>query len=402
MMEELHKAYSAYQQALYHLSNPKDPNLWYGIGILYDRYGSLEHAEEAFTAVLKMDPQFEKGPEIYFRLGVLYKQQMKYEPSLECFRYILQHPPKPLTQSDVWFQIGHVFELQKDYQAANDTYERVLRDSPNHSKVLQQLGWLYHSNTSFGNQHTAIKYLIRSRDANPSDGQTWYILGRCYMSLEKYRKAYDAFQQAVYRDGRNPSFWCSIGVLYCRIHQYRDALDAFSRAIRLNPYLSEVWYDLGTLYETCNQLNDSRDAYQRAVELDPNNALIHTRLKELQSSESRGEASKTETPVVLEPRTASSPPGPLNSLVPLSAANRLLPLRPALLQVGPVPPKPDRPIDQSESSSDSRSGSGEVPPMKEASPEASDEGIKRRLDGPAPGNKRQKTVLDKKDKGEKQ
>src|SRR5690349_10503422 len=103
MMEELHKAYSAYQQALYHLPNPKDPNLWYGIGILYDRYGSLEHAEEAFTAVLKMDPQFEKGPEIYFRLGVLYKQQMKYEPSLECFRYILQHPPRPLTESDVWF-----------------------------------------------------------------------------------------------------------------------------------------------------------------------------------------------------------------------------------------------------------------------------------------------------------
>lgn len=32
-----------------------DPKLWYGIGILYDRYGSLEHAEEAFCAVLQMD-----------------------------------------------------------------------------------------------------------------------------------------------------------------------------------------------------------------------------------------------------------------------------------------------------------------------------------------------------------
>jgi general transcriptional corepressor CYC8 len=82
MMDNLQNAYTAYQQALYHLPNPKDPNLWYGIGILYDRYGSFEHAEEAFTAVLKMDPKFEKSNEIYFRLGIMYKQQLKHEESL--------------------------------------------------------------------------------------------------------------------------------------------------------------------------------------------------------------------------------------------------------------------------------------------------------------------------------
>jgi cytochrome c-type biogenesis protein CcmH/NrfG len=83
--------------------------------------------------------------------------------------------------------------------------------------------------------------------ADQSDAQSWYLLGRCYMSQQKYPKAYEAYQQAVYRDGRNPTFWCSIGVLYYQINQYRDALDAYSRAIRLNPYISEVWYDLGTL-----------------------------------------------------------------------------------------------------------------------------------------------------------
>ena len=54
MTDDLEKAYAAYQRALYHLPSLKDPNLWYGIGILYDRYGSYEHAEEAFSAVLKM------------------------------------------------------------------------------------------------------------------------------------------------------------------------------------------------------------------------------------------------------------------------------------------------------------------------------------------------------------
>lgn len=144
----------------------------------------------------------------------------------------------------------------------------MLDRDPNHAKVLQQLGWLHHQQSnSFASQEKAIEFLEKSVAAGKppiaaplghscnvltlckdnSDAQSWYLLGRCYMSQQKYPKAYEAYQQAVYRDGRNPTFWCSIGVLYYQINQYRDALDAYSRAIRLNPFISEVWYDLGTL-----------------------------------------------------------------------------------------------------------------------------------------------------------
>jgi glucose repression mediator protein len=110
------------------------------------------------------------------------------------------------------------------------------------------------------------------------------------MACQKYNKAYEAYQQAVYRDGRNPTFWCSIGVLYFQINQYRDALDAYSRAIRLNPYIPEVWFDLGSLYESCNnQISDAIDAYTRASELDANNPAITQRLQLLKDAEAAGD-----------------------------------------------------------------------------------------------------------------
>jgi Tfp pilus assembly protein PilF len=199
------------------------------------------------------------------------------------------------------------------YTAAKDAYERVLNDNPNHAKVLQQLGWLYHqTSASFANQDLAIQYLTKSLEAgeclegfviiytdtdeqylrpatDASDAQSWYLLGRAFMGGQKYNKAYEAYQQAVYRDGRNPTFWCSIGVLYYQINQYRDALDAYSRAIRLNPFISEVWYDLGSLYESCNnQVNDAIDAYARAHDLDPNNAAIKNRLNLLRNAQRDG------------------------------------------------------------------------------------------------------------------
>ncbi|KAL1713919.1 hypothetical protein EV715DRAFT_257907 [Schizophyllum commune] len=293
MQDDLQKAYAAYQQALYNLPNPKeDPKLWYGIGILYDRYGSLDHAEEAFSSVLRMDKEldFDKANEILFRLGIIYKQQCKYTDSLNCFHQILRNPPSPLAHADIWFQIGHVHEQQKDFVQAKEAYERVVQDNPTHAKVLQQLGWLYHQDgSSFQNQDEAIHYLTKSLEADSSDAQSWYLLGRAFMAGQKYNKAYEAYQQAVYRDSRNPTFWCSIGVLYFQINQFRDALDAYSRAIRINPYISEVWFDLGSLYESCNnQISDAIDAYARASELDPSNQIITQRLQLLKNAQING------------------------------------------------------------------------------------------------------------------
>jgi hypothetical protein len=93
-------------------------------------------------------------------------------------------PPTPLTEEDIWFQIGHVYEQQKDvslnsldaivfsdadhlqFDNAKTAYLRVLDRDPKHAKVLQQLGWLHHQqSSSFSSQERAIDYLEKSVDA---------------------------------------------------------------------------------------------------------------------------------------------------------------------------------------------------------------------------------------------
>lgn len=320
MLDDLQRAYQAYQRALYYLGNPNVPKLWHGIGILYDRYGLLKYAEEAFVRVLELDPHFDKSNEIYFRLGIIYKHQGKLQNALDCFQYILGNPPHPLTQPDVWFQIGLVLEQQKDWLGAKEAYEKVLQVNPQHAKVLQQLGCLYSqaepapdaASASNGNGATAatpapfqqdlnvaLKYLTQSLEIDQSDAHSWYYLGRVHMIRGDFNAAYEAFQQAVNRDSRNPTFWCSIGVLYYQISQYRDALDAYTRAIRLNPYISEVWYDLGTLYETCNnQISDALDAYRQAERLDPGNLHIKARLDQLIKYQQEGNTHPPQPPPV--------------------------------------------------------------------------------------------------------
>ncbi|ORX86484.1 TPR-like protein, partial [Basidiobolus meristosporus CBS 931.73] len=286
MMDDLQKAHIAYQQALNHLPHPRAPKLWYGIGILYNRCHSLEHAQEAFSTVLRMDPMFEKAQEIHFRLGMIYKEQKKFEKSLQCFQHILHSPPPPFTSVDIWLEIGHVYEQQQEFQLAIDVYSRILSLNRNHAKTLQQLGKLFHQqDTPFTNQNAAISYLTRSLTADRADAQTWHLLGRCYMTKRNHNQAHEAYKQAVSLDEQSPALWCSIGVLYYQNQQYSDALDAYSRAIRINPYMSRVWYNLGALYESDNfQVKKALEAYQRAAELDSNDTHTKKRIQLLMNT----------------------------------------------------------------------------------------------------------------------
>ena len=88
---------------------------------------------------------------------------------------------------------------------AKDAYEPVVEANPDHAKVLQHPGWLYHQDgSSFQNQELLIQHLTKSLEAgkltccwhilryyslnrclellNPSDAQSWYFVGRAYMA----------------------------------------------------------------------------------------------------------------------------------------------------------------------------------------------------------------------------
>lgn len=318
MIEDLPNAYLTYQKALYILPNVKCSKLWKGIGILYDRYGSLDYAEEAFAKVLEIENYQdtslkEDQNEIYFRLGIIYKHQMKYHQSLECFRFIIYNPPAPLKECDIWFQLGQVCELMKDYENAKLAYTECCLLNNNHHKAWCCLAVIYllfqerkinnlleqnvdinaeiqlNKDQFYEDTTMALQCLNNHSNIDAGDLMSWYFSGRAYLLLRDYQTSYEYYQNCINKDPNNGVFWCSIGILYYAIGQYHDALDAYSRAIRLNPYLWEVWYDLGILYEACGddeqQLKDAIDAFTQADRLKPGHHAIQMKLKVLTNKE---------------------------------------------------------------------------------------------------------------------
>ncbi|GLE09651.1 hypothetical protein PINS_up021388 [Pythium insidiosum] len=204
----------------------KDPSMWYGIGQLYERLGSLEHAQESFEAVLRFEPNFNMALEVKFRLGIIAKQRGDYDGALERLKSVLHDVQTNMQTnemaSDIWTQIGHVYELKDEIQLAKSSYMKVGDLNPNNAKPLQQLGWLC---LKHGEHANAIDYLKKAVSIDPNDGKGWYLLGRCYMAVHEFEEAYDAYKHAVTTDSQNPNVWCSLGVLFYQLNQHLDALD---------------------------------------------------------------------------------------------------------------------------------------------------------------------------------
>lgn len=284
MLDDLNKSYAAYQQALLSIGTVLDPMIWYGIGMLYDRYGSDEHALEAFGLAVKLLDRSKvivrNGGklvrDIHYRLGGLFRNRRRFDLARQCFAFAAQDPPSGLTAEDVALQEALVEAARGGLSEARDRVERLAGNVEGKraaGKFRMHLAWL---SALAGDLDGPVSTLAAVVEEDPGEGLAWYYLGRVHVMREEAVRAYEAFQQAVYRDGRNAAFWNSIGILYFATQQYRDALDAFSRAIQHGPFVADIWWNLGVLYETCNgQLVDAADAYQRASELADTEAPLH-------------------------------------------------------------------------------------------------------------------------------
>lgn len=300
---------------------------WYAMGLYYDRIGNDEAALESFLVFIARE-QPPAGPnrerrvsgrsrEAHYRVGVLYRLQGRLDLARQCFEFVLrqcqgqlgrvapsgghgqiqQGPSAPETT----MQLAQLDEAEGATQRAKSVLERLLLEltgSPSLAplvrvrgliaKTRQRLGCLVLSvgpgSGLFGPDDSgALALLLKATEEDPQDPLNWYYTGRIYLQLRQPTKAYDAYQQAVYRDGRNAAFWNSIGILYYSIGQYRDALDAYTRAVHHAASSAAVWWNLGLLYEACNaQIEDAREAYSKGLEFvsGSESSVMHTRLTE--------------------------------------------------------------------------------------------------------------------------
>jgi tetratricopeptide (TPR) repeat protein len=119
LTDEIHQAFNAYQHALNCVDDIKDPQLWYGIGILYEKFESYDNAISALVGVLKMSPNFYQKSEVLYKLGIIFAKTNQINQAINYFQNsILTNSFTNKRKVDTLLKIGLLYEEKRDFVQA--------------------------------------------------------------------------------------------------------------------------------------------------------------------------------------------------------------------------------------------------------------------------------------------
>ena len=285
LVESASASSSGYRSALdsFHRAlswNPRNAQVYWAVGLVYERAGDEARAREAWTRVqddqrllMLADGYCRQGDceraldlyelvltswpgsiEVHCRIGDAYRKLGDLDSALMAYRKGLEVPAASSSRATApvscHLGMGEVYVQKRDWRAAIYQFERVLRVSR-----------FYH----------------------PEDLYQAYLgLGRVYRAQGRYSEAVEAFQGAISVRPRDRRAYVELGRLYLMERRVDDAVREYLTAIELDPGKAWLHIELGDVYRAHGAVQEAAAAYQRALELEPDNPEAKGRLEEME------------------------------------------------------------------------------------------------------------------------
>ena len=99
---------------------PEDAEIFYNLGILYEKVKNLEKAEEAYKKAIKISPQ----EDFYYNLGEVLVSLEKWDEAIENFEIVLKTDSK---DGNCYFNLGLCYLNKDEINKATDLFQQAIK-----------------------------------------------------------------------------------------------------------------------------------------------------------------------------------------------------------------------------------------------------------------------------------
>ncbi|MDQ7787562.1 MAG: tetratricopeptide repeat protein [Thermodesulfovibrionales bacterium] len=167
-----------------------------------------------------------------------------------------------------YFQAGNLLK-------AEEIFRKIWKKSPDSLEAVRYLGLIAYQRED---HDSAIRYLKRLIELNPTDAYTYNNLGFLLKSRGLLDEAIEYFKKAIHH---NPIFSHALYNLGNALHmrgQLDEAIEYYRKALHLNPKDFEAWNNLGNVFRDKGYLEEAKNSYQKALQINPGFVLAHNNL----------------------------------------------------------------------------------------------------------------------------
>jgi tetratricopeptide (TPR) repeat protein len=290
MYEEMMAMYGRSEYATkaieeYRLAIENDPSSEYlnaALAELYAKTGRIRDAVTEAQDIIKRDPNNLEAHKllgrIYLRsLGDLQPGSQSREIltlAVEQYEALVKIEPK---NADNHMVLGRLYFLNKDLIKAESEFKATLAQDPNSEEAITNLAFLYNDE---GDTKKATE-LLNSVPEGQRSAKVYAALGSTYEQQKEYKKAIEAFRQAVAMDKENLDAMRGLAQnlsndnqIDAALTEYRMIQDADPQDATAALRVAEIYRRQGKFDQAMDNLKKAAALVQDSLEIPYNEALI--------------------------------------------------------------------------------------------------------------------------------
>ena len=230
-------------------------------------YLSQYDCKAAIAALNELPPHHHQTTWVNSMLGLAYFEMADYENCVKYFSDMHKKEPHMLKYMDIYS--SGLWHLQNEVALSALAQDMINTDR--NSPVT----WIVNGNCfSLHKEHdTAIKFLHRAVQVDPSFPYAYTLLGHEYIMTEELDKAMNCYRNAIRLDSRHYNAWFGMGTIFSKQERFHLAEIHFSKSLSINRFNSTIMCHVGIVQQALKKTDKALATYNAAINNDPKNPL---------------------------------------------------------------------------------------------------------------------------------
>jgi tetratricopeptide (TPR) repeat protein len=235
---------------------------YFQLGASQEKMGQYDNAVESYKKAISIAPG---SAEMHIALAGLYEKQENFKDAIIEYNKYIELAPKSV---NVLLYLGGLYYRLKMFDEAQGVFEKALKTNHDDISIYFWLGIMAEQKRDWA---SAIKYFehIRAKEETPA------VLSRLsfyYSSQKNVSQALKYLKKAVKIDPSNPNSYFLLGLAYFDLEKYKKAEGMFLKAIELKPNFDDAYFHLGAVYDSWKKFDKAEAMMQKAIDMDPKNS----------------------------------------------------------------------------------------------------------------------------------
>ncbi|MFQ5862885.1 MAG: tetratricopeptide repeat protein [Candidatus Brocadiales bacterium] len=236
------------------------------LGMTYQAQGKFQEAQQEFTRLMERAPSSAK-----INLAYLSLSAGEVEKCLRTCDEVLAKDPN---QPRVLYLKGLALLRIRNFPRARQCFNKVLELEPGFLPATRQLA---KTSLALGNKEEAIAILTNNLKQDERDIPSRLLLARIHEEKD-INNAKKEVEKVIDIDKEYLPSYIVLGRIYISQQRYDKAIDTYKRALRLRPSMVSLHIGLGTAYHLTEDLERAEAAFADALRLAPKSPLPYVML----------------------------------------------------------------------------------------------------------------------------